>query len=365
MAVLSTPYVSNIDAFDPSFSHDIEFSYTGNQATKNRAVITDNETNVIVYDSTISTHKLIHTIPANKLSVGKQYLIQIQVFDDYGNSSNLSDSALFYCFTTPTFALGEISNPYRAASITLSPTYYQEQGETLKYHQYMLYDYNKNLLSSSDVYYGNITPHTFYGLENNKNYYVRCIAETVHGMSLDTDKNLVNVIYNTIPANILFQVENHPCSGYISLLTNMLVIGYELENDNFVFNDDGSVTLWDNSITYKGGFSVEGDFVLYIEAKELPLGTFLKTADDEFTLSIVDVCGSYYCELKSGNYVLYAPLPEAQLSSMDGGVLVNQLGQKIEIINLDYDDDAFVVFELKRINNIYGLKAYYKADYLV
>ena len=364
MAVLSTPYLFHIDAFDPSFSYDVEFSYTGNQAVKNRAVIADNESSAIVYDNTISTNKLIHTIPANKLTAGKQYLIQIQVFDIDGNSSNLSDTMLFYCFTNPTFVLDEISDPYRAANITLSPTYSQSQGETLKYHQYMLYDHSNNLLSSSDVYYGDMTPHIFYGLENNQNYYVRCMAETTHGMSLDTGEKAVNVIYNTIPANILFQVENHPCSGYISLITNMLVIGYELENDNFIFNDDGSVTLWDNSITYKGGFTVEGDFVLYIEAKELPFGTFLKTADDEFTLSIVDVCGSYYCELKSGDYVLYVSLPEAQLSSSDGGVLVNQLGQKIEIINLDYDDDAFVVFELKRINNIYGLKAYYKADYL-
>ena len=362
MAILSTPYVSHIDAFDPSFSKDIEFDYTGSQAVKNRAVITDNETNIVVYDSTISTNKLVHTIPKNTLLAGKQYLIQIQVFDIVGNNSNLSDYALFYCFTTPMFSFNEIEEPYRAANITLFANYYQEQGETLKYHQYMLYDGNNNLLNSSDVYYGDITNHTFYGLQNNANYYVRCIAETTHGMSLDTGKKSLNVIYNTIPANILFQLENHRCSGYISLLTNMLVIGYELENDNFIFNDDGSVTLWDNSITYQDGFSVEGDFVLYIEAKELPIGTFLKTADDEFTLSILDVCGCYYCELKSGNYVIYTLLPEARLTTSDGSILTNQLGQKIEIINLDYENDDYVVFELKRINNIFGLNVYYKND---
>ena len=362
MAILSTPYVASIDAFDPSFNHDIEFYYTGNQATKNRAVITDNSTYEVVYDRTISTLKLSHTIPADVLKPGKQYLIQIQVFDAVGNSSNLSDEALFYCFTTPTFELNTINNPHRVASITLSPTYSQSEGETLKSYQYMLYDYAHNMISSSDVFYGKITSYTFYGLENNAQYYVRCVAVTAHGMSLDTGENLVNVIYNTIPSNILFQVENHPCSGYISLITNMIVIGYEVENDNYRFNPDGSVTLWNNSVTYEGGFSVEGDFALFIDAKELPLGTFLRTGDDEFTLSIINVCDSYYCEFKSGDYVLYAELPQAQLATVDETMLVNELGQKIEIISMSYNSDTYVIFELKRINNIYSLKAYYKAD---
>ena len=362
MAILSTPQIASIDAFDPSSNQDIAFYYTGSQSVKNRAVITDNSTYEIVYDRTISTLKLSHTIPANVCKPGKQYLIQIQVFDAAGNSSNLSDEVLFYCFTTPTLTLNTIENPHRAASITLTPTYYQTEGEGLKTYQYMLYDYAHNMISSSDVYYGDVTSHTFYGLENNTQYYVRCIAVTNHGMSLDTEEQLVNVIYNTIPANILFQVENHPCSGYISLITNMIIIGYELENDNYRFNPDGSVTLWNNSLTYKGGYSVDGDFALYIDAKELPLGTFLRTEDDKFTLSIVNVCDAYYCEFKSGDYVLYAELPQAQLATVDETFLVNELDQKIEIISMSYNNDTYVIFELKRINNIYSLKAYYKAD---
>lgn len=362
MATLSTPSIERINAFDPTENKIVHFAYTGNQSERNRAVITDNDTGKVVYDRTVATLLLSHTIPADVLTAGRQYLIQIQVFDAYNNSSNLSDAVLFYCFTNPTFEFGEISDPYRSASITLATTYAQKEGETLKSYQYKLYDGNKTLLSSSDVFYGDISEYTFYGLQNNTHYYVQCVAITTHDMSLDTGLKFVNVVYNTIPANILFQLENNPCAGYISLDTNLIIIGHKTENDNYKFNPDGSVTLWDNSVTYKGGFSVEGDFSLFIDAKELPFGTFLKTWDDEFTLSIIDVCGAYYCEFKSGDYVLYAELPEAQLATMEDSILVNELGQRIEIVNLSYDNDSYVIFELKRVNNIYSLKTYYRID---
>jgi hypothetical protein len=209
MAILSTPSIVSINAFDPSFNYEVEFYYTGSQSVKNRAVITDSETYNVVYDRTISTLKLSHTIPAETLVAGKQYLIQIQVFDIADNSSNLSEEVLFYCFTTPSWSLGTIDSPYRSASITLSPIYSQAEGETLKSYQYMLYDNSRILVNSSDVCYGEIVSHTFYGLENNTQYYVRCVAVTSHGMSLDTGYQLVNVVYNTIPANILFPLENH------------------------------------------------------------------------------------------------------------------------------------------------------------
>lgn len=363
MSTLATPSIITINAFDPKYDHNVEFYYTDAQCVKNRAIIVDNSTYQTVYDRTVSMNKLVHTIPAGTLTAGKQYTIQIQVFDISGNSSNLSNPVLFYCYTTPTFSMNEIASPYRLANITLNLTYKQAEDEKIKSYQYILYDANKNQISGSGVCYAEVTGYTFYGLKNNTDYYVRGICTTEHGFSLDTGYTLVDVVYNTIPANILFKLENHRCSGYISLVTNMTVIGYELENDNYKI-ENGALTLWDNSLKYKGGFSVEGDFVLYVDAKKLPLGTFLKTEDCKFTLSIINICDAYYCELKSNDYVLYAELPKAQLSTVDGSILVNEKGQKIQIINMSYDDDDFVIFEVKRVNDIYNLKAYYKADYL-
>lgn len=365
MSTLPTPSIINIKVFDPNYDYSVEFLYTGNQTVKNRAIITDNDTYEIVYDNTETTLKLSHTIPSGTLLVGKTYTIQMQVFDINGNSSNLSSEVLFSCCTTPLFTLsntnGEEIN--RAANVTLDLSFSQSEGDTLKSYQYYMYDYGKSLISSTDIYYTEENlRHSFYGLENNRTYYFRCIGESSQGFMLDTGYLQIDVVYNTIPANVLFQLENHRNSGYISLTTNMIIIGYDIENGNYVF-ENGALTLWDNSLTYNSGFTIEDDFILFLEAKQLPLGTFLKTSNDEFTLSILNVCDVYYCEFKSRDYVIYVPLPKVQLTTANGDYLTNDLGQKLEIINMSYDDKDFVIFEVKRVNNIYNLRAYYKADF--
>lgn len=359
--ILPTPSIVSIKPFDSLYSKDIEFLYTGSQAVKNRLVITDNETLNIVYDNVVSIHKLIHTIPENTLANGKQYTAQVQVFNVDGDSSELSDPTLFYCYSTPIFTIGDVEDPYRSASITVNVVYSQTEGETLKSYQYILCDHNKIAISTSDVFYASGNSHSFYGLDNNRLYYIHCVGETNHGIQLDTGYEAVNVSYNTIPANIMFQLENHKHSGYISIDTNIVIIGYDVENENYIIKD-GAVTLWDNSITYNDGFNVEGDFVLYVDAKKLPVKTFLKALNGNFTLSIVNVCGQYYCEFKLDNYVIYKPLPKAQITTMDDKIIVDNNGNKIEIINTSYEDDEFVIFELKRINNLYSLNVYYRSD---
>lgn len=361
MIMLSTPTIEKINAFDASFDFDVKFYYFDAQAIKNRAVIIDNDTLDTIYDVTISALKSSHTIPKNTLTNGKQYTIQIQVFDIDGNSSELSEPILFYCYSTPDFSIGDIVDPYKAASIEVSLSYSQPEGETLKSYQYILYDSNKMVVSRSDVLYIFGIKHNFYGLENNRTYYVQCVGETTHGFSLSTDFKLINVLYNTIPANILFQLENHRNSGYISIDTNMAIVGYDVDNDNYIL-EDGVVTLWDNSITYKDGFSIEDDFVLFVDAKKLPVKTFLKAEDIGFTLSIMNVCDVYYCEFKLDDYVIYKPLPKARISTLDDKIITDTNGNIIEIINTSYEDGDFVIFEIKRIGNIYSLNVYYKGD---
>lgn len=360
-SLLPTPSIITKQALDAAQDNSFEFIYYGSQSVKNRAVIVDNETSETVYDTTIETLKLLHPVPSGTLENGRQYTIQIQVFDSANHSSALSEPVLFYCYSSPAFALNDFENPYSSSSIRLNVTYAQDEGEELKAYQYLVYDYNKIQLCKSDVYYTSGSSYLYYGLENNREYYVRCIGETVHGFILDTGYKKVSVSYNTIPSNILFQLKNHKYSGYISIDTNMTVIGYDVENENYLFSD-GSVTLWDNSITYNGGFRVDDDFVLLVDAKKLPIKTFLTTNDAAFSLRIVNVCGVYYCELKAGNYVIYKPLPKAQITTLDGKLITDDNGNKIEIIHTSYEDDDFVVFEVKRIQHFYSLHVYYKAD---
>lgn len=359
--ILPTPSIIAIKPFDALYDKNIEFLYIGSQAVENRLVITDNDTLNIVYDSTISIRKLIHTIPENTLVNGKQYIAQIQVFNIDGDSSELSDPILFYCYSTPDFFIGDIEDPYSSASIEVNVAYSQTEGETLKSYQYTLCDQNQITISSSDIFYSLGNSHTFYGLNNNTSYYIRCIGETEHGIVLDTGYKAINVSYNTIPTNIMLKLENHKCLGYISIDTNIGVIDYNVENNNYSF-ENGTVTLWNNSVTYNGGINVKDEFSLYIDAKKLPVKTFLKSLDDNFTLSILNVCGEYYCEFKSDNYVIYKPLTKAQISTINDEVIVDDDGNKVDVISTSYDSNESVIFELKRKNNLYSLNICYKTD---
>ncbi|MCM1128061.1 MAG: hypothetical protein NC429_16525 [Lachnospiraceae bacterium] len=358
---LPTPSLMVIGVFDPAEPYDICFTYTGSQPVRNRVVITNPETFETVYDRTLLTMKLTHTIPAGTLQADRRYTAAVQVFDADNNKSDLSESALFYCYTKPAFAIADIPSVCKNASIMLPLSYLQPEGEALKSYQFFMYDSNRNILNHSDTFYTDGHMHySFSGLQNHSAYYFRAIGETAHGYKLDTGYIAVTVDYNVVPTNAILVLENEYRRGYITIKTNIKSIGYELKNDNYFF-EGNTVTLYgDNYLKYKEGFSLDGDFSLFVEARKLPLGTFLRTEEGALTLGIVRVCDLYYCELQAGSYVLYCPLPKACISTTEGDYLVTAEGNIIEIVNLNYDDDDFIVFEAKHINSAYSLSAYHK-----
>ena len=372
---LPKPIVIRILPFDPNENYKIEFLYTGNQIIKNYVVIKDINTNEIAYEKTISTSKLEHeivaNIPENKLVAGNQYTVQVQVFDENNDSSMLSDPILFYCLTKPSFSFyndithGEV---YKNASIELKLEYSQPEGENIRSYQFMQYSEDKILISSSDGEYvtdKSSYTHTFYNLDNNSAYYFRAIGETVNGIVLDTDFVRVDVVYKTKPANLIFDVTNEYCKGYITLNSNIKTIEYEFENEDNYLLENGMLKLWDNSLTYKS-FKADGDFALFVEARKLPVKEFFKTNDNNLSLSIINICGVYYCKLnvKDTDLSLFVCLPKARLSTDNGDLLVTNDEKIIEIISTSYNDDELIVFEVKRVNNLYSIKAYYKNEYL-
>lgn len=362
--VLQTPSVISFKPFDPSFDFAVKFIYDGNQSVKNRVVITDNASSLVVYDEVQTTMKLQHTIPANTLAVGKRYLLQLQVLDSDGNSSNLSDAVLFYCFTTPTFNFNNITDgmTYKNTSITLAVNYSQPDNEQLKSLQFLKYSYDKTLLTQSNIFHS-LAGFSFNGLQNNTTYYFRAVGETVHGLPLDTGYVKVNVEYKTLPANIIFSINNNYCEGYIKLISGIKDIEYKFDNDSYELKD-GLLTLKNNSLIYMNSFSINSDFVLFVEAKNLPLQKFLTANNDEFSLSIVNICDVYYCKLsvKNSELSMFAPLPKARLSTDRNELIITDDGKMIEIVNTSYDDDSLVVFEVKRIGGNYSLNSYYKSE---
>lgn len=363
MATLQTPSINSIIPFDPRYDQTITFSYNDNSAVRNFAVIEDitdglnGKTINHVHNESGNVH-VIPSTPQPLLEAGHKYTIRISVYDADGNTSNLSDAVIFYCFTNPNFSFSNVQSEtiHRNASITLNLDYGQKEGEQLKNFQYMQYSESKILLNSSKAIYSqHVMPYSFYSLENNTTYYFRAIGETQNGMLLDTGFIKINVEYEPKTLEFPFSVENNYCEGYISLSLYVKDIAYELKNDNYSFNN-GMLTLTDNWLRYYDGFSAENDFSLYLEAKKLRVGKFLTSNNDVFSLSVVSVCGTYYCQLTVGDsdFRQYEPIPKAKLDKT--------FNSSSSVVDVSYGDNDTIVIEVKRKNGVYELKLYNKSD---
>ena len=344
--ILQTPSILPIIPFDPMNAYNIEFLYSDNQSVKNRAVITDNDTGSIVYDSSQSSMRLYHTLPANTLTVGKKYLVRIQVFDTDNNSSNLSEPVLFMCLTTPEFKFNNLTNGsvYKQANITLELVYSQSQNEQLKNYQFIQYNAAKVQINSSEAIYAkaNNLTHTFYGLENNNTYYFRAIGETQNGITLDTGYIEVNVVLKIVPLDSSVQLENDYESGVIRLSFNIKDIHYVVSNDNYTFAN-GMVTFNNNTLTYDD-FSLDGDFSMFCQVNKVSVGTFLNMSDGFIQLSVQKICDSYYCVLsiQGSDFRQYVKLNNAMVAN-DGQLL------------MDSNND-FITIVIRRRNGYYALE---------
>lgn len=92
---MAKPQIMRINPFDANKDYEITLSWLGNRAHANRIVIYDNETNEVVFDDTVSSFALTHTIPAHTLQNSKKYVIEAQTYDVENIPSAMSNKVLF------------------------------------------------------------------------------------------------------------------------------------------------------------------------------------------------------------------------------------------------------------------------------
>jgi hypothetical protein len=83
--------IHTIAPFDASVGTTIKFSWSGNQAFKNRCIIKNNDTQEVVYDVTVDSFKLEHKIDLKQatLANGIKYVAYITVFDNENVESDI------------------------------------------------------------------------------------------------------------------------------------------------------------------------------------------------------------------------------------------------------------------------------------
>lgn len=344
---MARPTIMRIQPFDANKDYVIVVSWMGNRAHANRIIIYDNDTNNIVFDDTVSSFALKHTIPAYTLKNSQKYTIQAQIFDVENVPSALSNKVLFYTFATPDFYFEDLSeNPIISnSSFTATVHYHSDDWEDISKYVFYLYDATKKqLLQSNEMTDDYDISYTYKGLDNNTAYYVRCVGVTVNGMDLDTGYQEITIKYENPNTYARIYATPLPSQGCIQVSTNLIIIQYN-GTDTFEYID-GMIDLRDKTLYYDKGFLIEGDFTVMIRGMNLwQQAELFKMSNGNLGLTL----SSYIYPEGKLRFRLLVP----------NGVCSYLLYSEEQV----FENQDMVTIVIRRKNNVYQLKVFIEPGY--
>lgn len=347
MIKIAKPQIKRILPFDANKDYEISISWLGNRAHSNRIYIYDNETNILVFDHTVSSYALKHTIPAHTLANGKKYVAQIQMISGENTLSALSDKILFYTFETPDFYFENISNKSIVDNSTFNASihYYSSDWEEIGKYVFHLYDASKKLLSSSKELIDDINiSYSYQGLDNNTVYFIRCTGVTQNGMVLDTGYIEITVKFENPNKYARIYATSLPTQGCIQVATNLVIIQYNgTDSFNYI---DGMIDLREKTLYYDKGFLIKDDFTLLLRGMNLwQTADILKMNNGQLGLTLssrIYTDGTLRFRLLVpngvGNYLLYSD-PQV------------------------FENTDMVTIALRRKNNVYQIKIFIELEF--
>lgn len=240
----------------------MNFSWTGNQAFKNRLRVYNNNTGELVYDVTQESFKLSHTIQANALQNGYCYYGIISVFDVNDVESQQSNALIFYCYSTPTITLN-IDNDQivRNSYYDMMIDYYQPEGEQLDAYKVYLYNGLHELIYSTEIIYdlsSMTVPLT--NLEDNTDYYVQVEGSTINGLEFLTNEYHFYVEYVNADVFMVCGLEN--VDGKIQVQSNVIAIeGKCTVEEKYI---DGAIDVRTGYVYFDDNFQLSKDLSILI-----------------------------------------------------------------------------------------------------
>lgn len=271
---LTTPILNSVPAWDKANGQTFTFNVVGGDAVVgNILYILDNSTNTVVYTLTTTSFQYQAVVPANAtgLSNGTYYSAYVVTKNGNGDLSSPSNTIQFYCYTTPSWAISNISSGSIVTNSSIAPqaSYSQSQGEALSDYTFMLYDSSQTQLATSGVLYtgssasSQTVTYNFFGLEDNTVYYIRATGHTVEGTVLDTGMIVFTVSYLQPEAYDILYLKNNCQEGYINYYSQAYVIGGSSYPSPPTYTTNG-VNLTSNGsyVKWISGFDISDDFTL-------------------------------------------------------------------------------------------------------
>ena len=340
---MGRPVLYSVIPFDATTEHIFKFSYTGNQAQRNRLVIKNNQTLEIIYDKTINKYRLEHEIPANALKNGNTYSVKVQVFDVSGNESDFSNEIIFTCLSTPIFGFKNLISNQVIQNITyeITLTYSQAQGEKLNSFYVVLYDSNNQAVHQSSTKYSvDDLSYVLEGLTNSNAYYIAAYGQTVNGMSVATPRIPFTVEYLQPSVFSVIQLENDRTQGVINIKSNMILVEGKYDGSPVYVNGARISLLNGIPVVFDEGFNLTANFSMQVKLTDFNVGKPIIDIDDGDVIVAIHkanvdsmYAGQYYAQLivKSGaySYVIFS----------------NNFSSKSVMLNI------------RRMNNLFSLSA--------
>lgn len=265
------------NAFDATKDEIFYFTVSGGaQIVKNKIVVRLQSDNTIVYSGIETTYRTQHTIPANTLSNGNYYNYYINTYDTDGNESVNSNVISFYCYTTPTVEITNLTDGdiVENTSFIFNIRYNQEQGELLDFLSVNLYSSSGQLIKTSENMYSGDTPPTIFnytigGLENNTIYKVQVNATSVNGTLTSSALVSFDVIYSRPALYSSFDITNKCNDGYVQLHSNIVIVNGISNVDPMIYIDNSRADIrfpWEY-IKWNQGYGVAQDFIISLWVK--------------------------------------------------------------------------------------------------
>ena len=253
------------------------------------------------------------------LEYGKQYSISISI-KETNNSvwSIFSDPVLFYCLSNPYFQIANLENGsiINSSSKNMIVSYHQSEGEQLNTFRFELYDENNKLVEkTNDISYSSQDNYTFNNLENEKQYSIILYGRTVNGCNLVCEPVSFLIDYVSLKQSPILIAKNNKENGYIELKTNIISFECKFFDDEKKDFENGKLNIYeDNYLDYFNGLNItyNEDFSMFIKFDILDLGKILSFNYDEVVLSITEIFGIKYCELKTNNTVIYKEMNDSE-----------------------------------------------------
>lgn len=288
--MLTTPILSEIKTFSATIPYEFTFNVRGgSQVVANNLVIERISDNAEIYNQTQESFSFRHELPADTLVNGVNYRIKVRTKDISGKFSNFSASLLFWCYSKPSLYITTINyddqNRVYNQTVIFETIYSQSENELLQSYRYLLYDENKNLLSSFPEHYsdGNdMLTQEIAGLENGRLYYIEVITLSPNG-NMGTS-GLINFkpFYIAPKFTITLTPENLIEQGAVKISANILQIILKLYDDmgnqinpfNVQYIDNEWINMnridYDKLVADEGFNILSDDFILQLWCKELP-----------------------------------------------------------------------------------------------